>query len=87
MQIKNVFCIGIVSNFEITKVRLPSPKSNLATCVTYLLKKLKLVPSLRTDFFVDMSGQSSFRRRQLLREQWSGNKCSDVMTKIQLPVM
>ena len=39
--------------------------------------------SLRTDFFVDMSGQISSRRRQLSTKQWSGNKCSDVQTKIQ----
>ena len=39
--------------------------------------------SSRTDFFVDMSGQISSRRGQLSTKQWSGNKCSDVPTKIQ----
>ena len=40
--------------------------------------------SSRTDFFVDMSGQISSRRwRQLSTKQWSGNKCNDVLTKIQ----
>ena len=37
-----------------------------------------LVLSSKTDFFVDMSGQISSRRRQLSTKQWSGNKCSDV---------
>ena len=37
-----------------------------------------LVPSSRTDYFVNMSGQISSRRRQLSTKQWSGNK-----TKIQ----
>ena len=41
------------------------------------------MPSSRTDFFVDMSGQTSSRRRQLSTKQWSGNKRSDVPTKIQ----
>ena len=44
---------------------------------------LTIVPSLRTDFFDDMSGQISSRRRQLSTKQWSGNKCGDVPTKIQ----
>ena len=42
---------------------------------------LHLVLSSRTDFFVDMSGQIS--SRQLSPKQWSGNKHSDVPTKIQ----
>ena len=42
-----------------------------------------VVPSSRTDFFVDMSGQISSRRHQLSTKQWSENKCSDVLTKIQ----
>ena len=41
------------------------------------------MPSSRTDFFVDMSGQIWSRRRQLSTKQWSGNKCSDVPTKFQ----
>ena len=41
------------------------------------------MPSSRTDFFVDMSGQISSRRRQLSTKQWSGNKYSEVPTKIQ----
>ena len=44
------------------------------------------MPSSWTDFYVDMSGQSSSRWRQLSTKQWSGNKCSDVPTKIQLQV-
>ena len=31
----------------------------------------------------DMWGQISSRRRQLSTKQWSGNKCSNVLTKIQ----
>ena len=42
-----------------------------------------IVLSSRTDFFVDMSGQISSRRRQLSTKQWSGNKHSDVTIKIQ----
>ena len=48
--------------------------------------KKSVVLSSRTDFFVDMSGQISSRRRQLSTKQWSGNKCSDILTKIQLRV-
>ena len=44
-----------------------------------------LVPSSRTDFFVDMSGQISSWWWQLSTKQWSGNKYSDVPTKIQTP--
>ena len=44
---------------------------------------LTIVPSLRTDFFDDMSGQISSRWRQLSTKQWSGNKCGDVPTKIK----
>ena len=43
---------------------------------------LSLVLLSRTDFFVDMSGQISSLLRQLSTKQWSGNKCSDVPTKI-----
>ena len=50
------------------------------------MRHFLIVPSSRTDFYVDMSGQSSSRRRQLSTKQWSGNKCSDVPTKIQLRV-
>ena len=46
-----------------------------------------IVPSSRTDFFVNMSGKSSSRRRQLSTKQWSGNKCSDVPTKIHLQLI
>ena len=42
-----------------------------------------IVLSSRTDFFVDMSGQISSRRRQLSTKQWSGNKHSDVPIKLQ----
>ena len=41
------------------------------------------MPSSRTDFFVDRSGQCSSWRRQLSTKQWSGNKCGAVPTKIQ----
>ena len=44
------------------------------------------VLSSRTDFFVDMSGQISSRRRQFSTKQWSGNNCSDISTKIQIRV-
>ena len=37
-------------------------------------------------FFFEMSGYISSRRRQLSTKQWSGNKCSDVPTKIQTVV-
>ena len=50
------------------------------------LQGLLLVLSSKTDFFVDMSGQISSRRRQLLTKQWSGNKCSDVPTKSTLRI-
>ena len=43
--------------------------------------------SSRTDFFVDMSGKILSRQRQLSTKHcMSGNKCSDVPTKIQLRV-
>ena len=45
--------------------------------------EITVVPSSRTDFFVDISGQITSRRRQLSTKQWPGNKCSDVPTKIQ----
>ena len=52
------------------------------------LRKVKwlctvLVLWSRTDFFVDMSGQISSQRQQLSTKQWSGNKCSDVPTKLR----
>ena len=43
----------------------------------------KAVLSSRTDFSADMSGQIS-SRRQLSTKQCSGNKCSDVPTKIRI---
>ena len=53
------------------------PPANSPSLVMYI------VPSSRTDFFIDMSGQISSRRWQLSTKQWSGNKCGDVLTKIQ----
>ena len=51
-----------------------------------MLSVYTIVPSSRTDFYVDMSGQSSSQQRQLSTKQWSGNNCSDVPTKIQLRI-
>ena len=46
-------------------------------------REYALVPSSRTDFFVDISGQNSFRRRQLSTKQWSGNKQYIIMSTKQ----
>ena len=56
---------------------------NASTVFLDRILHLWLVLSLRTNFFVNMSGQISSRRWQLSTKQRSGNKCSDVLTKIQ----
>ena len=54
------------------------------SCLLLVLKSsIKTSAVMRTDFFVDMSGQISTRLRQLSTKQWLGNKCSDIPAKIQ----
>ena len=48
-----------------------------------ILGRRGVVPLSRTDFFVDMSGQISSRRRQLSTKHWSRNKCGGIPTKIK----
>ena len=59
--------------------------SDFMCTITAIFQKClyTLVLSLRTDFFVDMSDQISSWWRQLSTKQCSGNKCSDILTKIQ----